>query len=221
MLQENRGERAKRVPLWLKAAMVAVGCVVAGGGAFVLWKAVHKETEEVRMRRLVEELGADETDIRILADVVLYRSNRREEAKQKLLAEGKRAVPFLIEGLHHENGRVRRGCADLLFIVPTKQGIVALIRCLSEEEKPVPRPFDVQYSLEAITGYTGGLDRKTFDDARDKEKARRVWEQWWEEYKDRLVEFPLGLVIRQPDGTVIMLPAAWGPNPLRPEVPRG
>ncbi len=172
------------------------------------------------MRRLVDQLGARETDIRILAEVLLYSTHRHDDAERKLLAEGKRAVPFLIEGLHHENGMVRMECTGLLFAIPTKEGTAALIRCLGEGEKPVPSPRDVHTYLEGITGYTGGLDRRTFDDERDKEKARQVWEQWWEDYKDSLVETPRGLGIHRPDSMVIPLPCTWDPDP-QPTWPPG
>ena len=215
MIWTKGRERAKRLPFWLKTGilvtvLMAVGWISIGGICLMVWRATHKEeTEDARMRRLVEQLGARETEIRILADVLLYSTHRRDEAKRKLLTEGKRAVPFLIEGLHHENGAVSLECAELLFAIPTKDGIAALIRCLGEGEKPVPRPFDVHSSLEGITGYSGGLDPRTFDDERDKEKARQVWEQWWEEYKDRLVETPRGLAIRQPHGMIVPLPMEW------------
>ncbi|HUU92462.1 MAG TPA: hypothetical protein VM238_14790 [Phycisphaerae bacterium] len=216
MTQEDEVERAKWRSFWLKAGIVAavlmaIGWISLGGICLMVWRASHKEeTEDARMRRLVEQLGAEETDIRFV-DMILYRSHRRAEAKRKLLAEGKRAVPFLIEGLHHENWRVGEGCADVLVFIPTKEGIAALIRCLGEQEKPVPLPSDIRSSLAAITGYRGGLDPRTFDNERDKEKARQVYEQWWEDYKDRLVEIPGGLGIRRPDGTVIPLPVTWDP----------
>ena len=211
MIWKKVRERAKRLPFWRKAAIVTIGCLVAGGIGLMAWKATHRESEDARMRRLVERLGAEETDIRMFGDMLLYSTHRRAEAKRKVLAEGKWAVPFLIEGLHHENGWVSQGCADMLIDIPTKEGIAALIQCLGEQEKPVPLPSDIRFSLAAITGYRGGLDPRTFDDERDKEKARQVYEQWWEENKDALVEARRGLAIRRPEGTVIPLPATWGP----------
>jgi hypothetical protein len=215
MIWKKGRERVKRLPFWLKTGilvtvLMAVGWISIGGICLMVWRATHKEeTEDARMRRLVEQLGARETEIRILADVLLYSTHRHVEAKRKLLTEGKRAVPFLIEGLHHENGMVREDCTGLLFAIPTKDGIAALIRCLGEGEKPVPRPSDVHSCLEGITGYRGGLDSRTFDDERDKDTARRVWEQWWEQNKDRLVETPGGLAIRQPHGMIVPLPMEW------------
>ena len=219
MTQEKQGERAKWLSFLSKAAIVAVilvaiGCVCIGGICLVFWKATHRqETEGARMRRLVEQLGARETEIALLPHMILYRTHRHDEAKRKLRAEGKRAVPFLIEGLHHEHWLVRMDCTGLLFVTPTKEGTATLIRCLGEGEKPVPSPSDVHTYLEGITGYSGGLDRENFDDERDKEKTRQVWQQWWEDYKDSLVETPSGLGIRRPDGTVMPLPAEWGPDP--------
>jgi hypothetical protein len=223
MTQEDEVERAKWRSSWLKAGIVAavlmaIGWISLGGICLMVWRASHKEeTEDARMRRLVEQLGAEETYIRFV-DMILYRSHRRAEAKRQLLAEGKRAVPFLIEGLHHEDGRISMESAGMLIDIPTKPGIAALIRCLSEQEKPVPRPFDIQFSLAAITGYRGGLDPQTFDDERDKEKARQVWEQWWEDYKDRLVETPRGLAIAlgpagiRDDEAAVPLPrSGWDP----------
>ena len=217
MIWKKVRERAKRLPFWLKmailaAVLMAIGWISLGGICLMVWRASHKEeTEDARMRRLVEQLAARETEIGF-PEMVIYRTHRRAEAKRKLVAEGKRAVPFLIEGLHREDRRVGQGCADVLIRIPTKEGIAALIRCLGEQEKPVPRPSDIHFSLAAITGYEGGLDIQTLDDRLDnREKARQVWEQWWEDYKKRLVEIPGGLGIRRPDGTVIPLPVTWDP----------
>ena len=154
MTQEKQGERAKWLSFWRKVVIAAIGCIAVVGVGVMLWKVTHKESEEARMRRLVERLAAEETEIRMF-DMLLYLTDRRREVREDILAHGKRAVPFLIEGLHHEHGVVSDECALLLSEIPTKEGIAALIRCLGEGEKPVPRPFEVHCSLVAITGYTG------------------------------------------------------------------
>jgi hypothetical protein len=215
MIWKKGRERVKRLPFWLKAGILATVLMVAGwifigGVCLMVWRATHKEeTEDAKMRRLVEQLCAEETTITFV-DMILYSTHRRAEAKRELLTHGKRAVPFLIEGLHHENGYVRQGCADLLAVIPTKQGIAALIRCLGERPEAVPLLSDIHISLAAITGYNGGLGYRMLDETVDDwAKARQIWEKWWEDYRDRLVETPGGLAIRQPHGMIVPLPMEW------------
>jgi len=206
----GHGQSTKRPPLRSKtvivvAALMAVGCIAIGGIVVMLCRATHKEVSyEDQMRRLILQLGVEETYIGF-ADALLYRTDRRSDARREVLSRGRQAVPFLIEGLHHENGHVRYECTCLLIAMPTKQGITALFECLWEDKKPVPFPGDLHLALRDMTRHTGGLDLRGFHDP-DTSKVREIWGKWWQEHKDRLVETWNGIGLAQDDGTVIHLP---------------
>jgi hypothetical protein len=133
--------------------------------------------------------------------MIVYSPERDTAVRAEIHAKGRKAVPYLIEGLHHTNEDIRHECAVLLSVIPTRDGVRALIACLRDQKRRLPYPESIQRALHTLTGYSkcpgpGDSINPTLAE------LRAEWEPWWEANKDRLVETDDGLGIVQGDGTV-------------------
>ena len=122
-------------------------------------------------------------------------------------AEGKKAIPCLIEGLHHVNEDVRIECAYMLADMPCREGVQALVGCLERDADLVPPPWALNMALHRMTAYGQYLPPS------DRQGARDLWIPWWKEHETQLVNTQSGIGLRQDDGTVVPLPleSAKGP----------
>ena len=186
--------------------IVSLSVLVIAIGLLVALAPFVGRGEREHIEELIDRLAtARPRDVKIMGDLVLYRTAGDESVFREIDAYGLKAVPYLIEGLHHEDREVRIQCAYLLEGFPTRAGIEALVSCLTEDREPVPPFFVIHRTLHDLTGQSGFLP-SGMEGISEKQQIRRIWEGWWSENKDRIVDAPEGLVILQDDGTRIRLP---------------
>jgi hypothetical protein len=197
-------EKAKVLSSGRKIALVAGAGLIITGVLLspLVWSCwFGGNSEEREMRALIARLAKAERHDARFADMIIYSPERDTAVRAEIQAKGRKVVPYLIEGLHHRNEDIRHECAILLSVIPTREGVEALITCLREQKRRIPYPESIQRALHTLTGYSkcpgpGESINPTLAELRDE------WEPWWEANKDRLVETDDGLGIVQDDGRV-------------------
>lgn len=187
-----------------KTKIVAVLAILAGLALAIglIWQGLGLSgtPEDREMRSLVARL-ARATDERItFADMILWTVPADQSVCDEIVSKGRKAVPYLIEGLHDSNEKVRDWSANLLIEIPTRQGLESLINCMVTEGGCNPGASHLDRVLVLLTGYGEPNGRRAVSP-----EGRKHWLDWWEANKDKIVETEAGLGIRNPDGTITML----------------
>lgn len=198
-----RAIRAAALGCAVIALLVAFGYWVVP----LLWPGRPAASEEEKeMRALIARLPKAREWAITFVDMILYMSERDQAVRGEVRAKGRKAIPYLIEGLHDPDEDVRFECAIMLSVIPTREGIEALVHCLVEKDRPVPEPVIVQRALSNLAGKGTAFDTDT-SLLVDPTMAhlRKLWMPWWEANRNRIVETPGGLGIRQDDGTVTVI----------------
>jgi hypothetical protein len=92
----------------------------------------------------------------------------------------------------------------MLSVMPTCDGLAAVVKCLGEVDRPVPHPEVLRRVLENLAGKGVPFDiyYPPFPKLAD---LRGQWVPWWEANKDKIVETTSGLGIKQEDGTISII----------------
>lgn len=193
--------------------LVAVGGVVCfrscNGEGFAHRKPL---TEAEEMERLIERLAnAYRAPITLGPDAVIYRPKEDETVFEEIKAKGRKIVPYLIKGMCHSNGQIRRYCADLLCDSPSKEGVAALIEQVNNfplDGQDSRFPKRVHRSLHELTGMGEILPPANDNKQTDIQAMKDLWLPWWAANKDKLVDTDTGIGLKNDDGTITPLPLA-------------
>jgi hypothetical protein len=159
------------------------------------------------MRALIARLAnAESHEIRVVGDLVLYRTKPDETVRVEVMALGRKALPYLIEGMHDSNKHVRAECTKIAIRMPSRQVVMALIESMRDSRESDGALAGVHGLLHDITGHSTALPPSGLFPY-DREGTLRVWVAWWEQNKGWLVDTQEGVGLLQEDGSVTRLPA--------------
>jgi len=119
------------------------------------------------------------------------------DAESKLLALGRRAVPFLAAALKNPSTEQRFSCIWLLQRLGDKRAVKALIAVLRGEAVNEDQRRCLSAAVDALRAITG-QDLPFSEEASDAERAQQAqaWEKWFEGVKDS-VEYKLQVGFRE------------------------
>lgn len=192
-------KKKTRVGLFL--ALIAI---VAAGGALIGRAATNNDDPK---QALIERLAyAHRAPIRFCGEIIVYQPPEDKTIKDEIIAEGRSMVPYLIKGLQHKKESIRCQCIFLLGLLPTKEGLAALIEVL-DSRKPLEALAAawLHQALHRLTGRDkpGGPKNVLRPDI---DAMREIWLPWWAANKDKLVGTDTGIGLQNDDGTVTPLP---------------
>ena len=207
----SRRNRPYRIRLLAKVAVV---CAVVGLLGWIVfghewgWRMVSSTEStgagDPQMLELISRLKhANLRTVRV-ADMVFRSYPVDKTVRDEIQAKGRRAVPYLIQGLRDEDDYVRNECADLLSSFPSKVVVKALIDTLRGDScGPIPDFFALQASLYSLTGHSTWFGPSWLPTERERLAGmRELWFSWWEENKDALVDTKDGIGLRRADGSI-------------------
>jgi hypothetical protein len=191
----------------LSGGLVVVGivfvviCLIFGGmdGDMSLAASPPPDPE---MERLIGNLARAYRPAVKFMDMNIRSDESDDRFRNEVKAQGRRIVPYLIEGLHHRNVAVRRECAWMLAEIPSKEGLCGLIETLGSKHRRDPPLFSVNQALWILTGDDNLFELSGGVLETDLTTMRKVWLPWWEDNKERIVDMEKGIGLRQDDGTV-------------------
>ena len=198
-------KRKTRVGLFL--ALIAI---VAAGGALIGRAAINNDDPK---QALIERLAYAHRDpIRFCGEIIVYQPSEDKTVRYEIAAKGRSMVPYLIKGLQHKKESIRCECIFLLGLLPTKEGLAALIEILDSRKAPddawlheVPAAAELHEALHRLTGHDKPSGPK--DILRpDVDAMREIWLPWWAANKDKLVDTDTGIGLKNDDGTITPLP---------------
>lgn len=174
---------------------------------------VDKESGQLKdrhMRGLIKRLeNAYIPPITIGGEAVIYRPKEDNTIRDEIAAEGKVAIPYLIEGLNTEGEAIQSECLHLLARTPSKLGIGSIMDYLQSKLR-TPTISDtmidvLQICLHRMSGYDHPCP-PVANKKNDINAMARVWLTWWEKYKDMIVDTENGIGLKNPDDTITPLP---------------
>ena len=177
--------------LW---TIITVLCAVAVAGSAALYFGWFEEQKPnvgslnaQEMRKLIERLAkVYRKPITIGGEAVLYQPSEDDTVREEMLAKGLKAVPYLKEGLEHENPDIVAQCVVLLSKLPCKDGIETLFDLLQRDSLADSTAGDVHMALYSLTGV--GRFRPPGGTSTSTEKVREIWQPWWDANKNKLVD---------------------------------
>ena len=203
----------KKICVCLLLVAVAAGGVVCfrscSGEGFAHRKPL---TEAEEMEWLIERLAnAYRAPFSLGPDAVIYRPKAVETVFEEIKAKDRKIIPYLIKGMRHSNGQIRRYCARLLCQIPSpsKEGLAALIEQVNSfplDGQDSRFPKRVHYSLHELTGMGEILPPANDNKQTDIQAMKDLWLPWWAANKDKLVGTDTGIGLQNDDGTVTPLP---------------
>jgi hypothetical protein len=173
--------------------------------------AIKQYIEKRKMLSLIGRLAnVSRKPVTIGGEVVLYRPTEDRTVMDEIRYKGKLAVPYLIRSMKDENERIdiRNCCVILLGDIPSKEGLSALIYEVSHllpedgSKKTLKR---IHYSLNKLTGM-GGILPPMKQGKFDIDATQKLWGDWWNNNKDKLVDIDKGIGLKNDDGTITPLP---------------
>ena len=197
----------KKTLVVMSLALIAI---LSAGGALIGRAATNNDDPK---QALIERLAyAHRAPIRFCGEIIVYQPPEDKTIKDEIIAEGRSMVPYLIKGLQHKKESIRCQCIFLLGLLPTKEGLAALIEVLDSRKAPddawlheVPAAARLHEALHRLTGHDKpGGPQSVFRP--DIDAMREIWLSWWAANKDKLVDTDTGIGLKNDDGTITPLP---------------
>jgi|GEM_PF-2303265 len=204
----RRRRRACLVP-FLVLALVLVGYLAMRK----LWPVVDYSglPPNPKYEALIDRLRyAHRSPVRIFGVMNLYHPKEDETVRDEVVAQGRDIVPYLARGLSARDSEIRRECAVLLGVIPSKQSLEAVSDAITREHGRRPPGSAIHRALRNLVGFD--CPDSTYS------SFRTHWAPWWQENKDRIVNTDTGIALKNEDDTLTPLPPEeappdW-PNPV-------
>ena len=161
-----------------------------------------EKPEEAEMRLLISRLSfASKKYTRVSGDLIIGQSEADKSIRNEVEAKGRKIVPYLIEGLHSPDKDIRTECATMLSYIPSKDGLTALMACLTAPKGLTPPLFSVQNALQRLCDQPDAIAEGSIVSP-SREGLLKIWVPWWKANKDAIFDTEDGISIKSANGTI-------------------